>query len=145
MWGEEQLDHWMQQHEWCVFQKNNKIFHGEIDRVYVQRRAQQHKFCVVEVKTKRCRSEKDFFFYFSHLGGSHLIRKNQVQSLYRHAEKLLLIYNKHRNRCRIFIRYFVILKLNFVPSIKRFLTQQTIYKVCSIGTDTVILSFVPEP
>ncbi len=51
-WGETLLDKYMQAQGWHPYEKNMRIKHGEIDRVYYCHNKEREalKFCVCEIK-----------------------------------------------------------------------------------------------
>ncbi len=141
-WGESCVDVYLQKCNWAVYKKNEKIFKGEIDRVFIQKDAHNSKiFCVAEIKTQLCVTSKNFYTYFTHTGMSQIIKPAQIKNLHQYSETLLA---RNSTNIQIYIRFFIVLKIVLTSELKNFLKAQTIFKVCLIERDFIILSFFPE-
>ena len=119
---------------------------GEIDRVY-RFHNNQHctdRSCIAEIKTILCMSRERFFTFFTESGLSSLIKPNQIANLYKYAEHLNAARILSNAAKKIYVRFFIVLKLYEGYEREYFFKLQKTYKVCMQTKETLILSFVPE-
>lgn len=144
-WGETSVDNWMNFHGWETYRKNLKMRHGEIDRVYVSISPlnKEKLFCVSEIKTIYCKNREKFFSFFTEIGLSALIKQNQIRNLYKYAEHISA-FKTNSNRTKIFIRFFIVLKMYDNYEKEFFFQSQNTYKICRQTKNEFILSFIPH-
>jgi len=144
-WGEEFVDSWMKTHKWFVHKKNLKIYGGEIDRVYchVDARKQELLYCISEIKTISCMNRSKFLLLFTECGISALVKKHQIQNLYKYAD---YICSKKNNKVTysIYTRFFIVLKLYDGYENESFYRLQKTYRVCMSTQSMLLLSLWPE-
>lgn len=139
-WGEEQVDIWMRQHNWLPMEKNLKIHGGEIDRVYKYLNGESNSlFCIAEVKTNLIYSKKVFKEIFSEIGVKKYVKQRQIRNLYKFGEDYLA-----KGKQNIFLRLFIVLKINSKLKIKESIKNTSSIKICFSSDNYFILSIEPE-
>ncbi len=135
-WGEEKLDSWMDTKKWRPIQKNKKIKHGEIDRVY---QFDSKTFCLAEIKTIYLNSKITELYLFSEIFLQKFIKKRQVLNLIKLGDNLLSSGAK-----TIYIRIFIICiyKTNSI-NFQNY-KNNTAIKICFHKNNLAIISLSPE-
>lgn len=158
-WGESFVDVWMNQQGWSVEHKNLRIFQGEIDRVYKSIKSSENVYhCIAEIKTVHCKNRIRFLQIFTDAGLKNIIKKKQCLNLYKFSETFLrfkqrqmIAYQpniRHQKnqlvKNKVYIRFFLVLKMYQNYMHEHFFCTQTSYRVCLQTKSYLILSFTPD-
>lgn len=159
-WGESCVDTWMHEQNWSLYRKNLKISGGEIDRIYqYETKNLNSSYCFSEIKTVFCKNRERFFSIFTEVGLSALIKQRQIVNLYKfsaHFKRMCLgklyktallkqeYYKQNYDQNKIYIRFFIVLKMYANYEQEWFFQNQKNYKICAQEKDYLILSFTPE-
>ena len=139
-WGEEQVDIWMEQHNWLPTEKNLRIHGGEIDRVYTCAHSREKpQFCIAEIKTNLIYSKNNFAEIFSEVGIKKYLKQRQIRNLYKFGENYLA-----SGKQNVFLRLFIVLKLNNELKINSPLKNTGSIKICFTSDSYFILAIEPE-
>jgi Holliday junction resolvase-like predicted endonuclease len=138
-WGEEQVDIWMEKHNWLPIEKNLRIHGGEIDRVYTYSNGTHSQFCIAEVKTNLIYSKNTFTEIFSEVGIKKYIKQRQIRNLYKFGENYLA-----KGKKNIFLRLFIVIKLNNKLKINDPIKSTGSIKICFSNDSYFIISIEPE-
>ncbi len=139
-WGEERVDIWMKKYNWLPIEKNLRIPGGEIDRVYSSAHSIQHsQFCIAEIKTNLIYSKSSFAEIFSELGIKKYIKQRQIRNLFKLGENYLA-----KGKKNIFIRIFIVIKINNKLKINETIKNVSSIKICYSSDNYLILSIEPE-